>query len=65
MMKLNISIILRKNIFFLTDSSIFKNRERPMIISQKKLNNDILILNFPICSNDLDIKSNKFCLHGY
>ncbi len=52
----------KEEYFFLTDSYIFKNRERPMIISQKKLNNDILILNFPICSNDLDIKSDKFCL---
>ena len=48
--------------FFLTDSYIFKNKERPMIISQHKKNNDIIILNFPICKSDIDIKSDKYCL---
>ena len=46
----------KEEYFFLTDSYIFKNKERPMIISQHKKNNDIIILNFPIC------KSDKYCL---
>ena len=33
-----------------------------MIITQHEKKNDILILNFPICKDDTDIKSDKYCL---